>query len=61
MPIGRKATVNTTHLHPSGNTFSPDLLGRSRIRLPFTVVIIVISFFSSIKPERSSISSRQPT
>ena len=46
---------------PSGNGFGPDFLGRSRIRMPLTVVIIVISFSSSIKPKRSSFSSRQPT
>jgi hypothetical protein len=46
---------------PSGNGLGPDFLDRSRIRLPLTVVIIVISFSSSIKPKRSPISSRQPT
>ena len=46
---------------PSGNGFGPDFLGRSRIRMPLTVVIIVISFSLSSKPKRSSYSSRQPT
>jgi hypothetical protein len=45
----------------SGNGFGPDFLRHSRIRLPLTVVIIVISFSSSIKPKRSSFSSRQPS
>jgi hypothetical protein len=32
----------------SGNGFGPDFLRHNRIRLPLTVVIIVISFSSSI-------------
>jgi hypothetical protein len=45
---------------PSGNGFGPDFLRRNQIRLPLPVGIIVISFSSSIKPKRSSFSSRRP-
>lgn len=43
----------------SGSGFGPGFLYRSRIRLPVTVVIVVIYFSSSIKPKRRSFSSRQ--